>query len=122
MVKGRKITGGRYHKFSKKKKHALRGDTRKVKLKETKQKVIRGIGGNKRKVLLSSDYINLMDSKTKKASKIKIKNVLETPSDRFLARQNIIVKSAIVETELGKAKITNRPSQEGMIQGVLIEG
>lgn len=122
MVKGRKITGGRYHKFSKKKKHALRGDTRKVKLKETKQKVIRGIGGNKRKVLLSSDYINLMDSKTKKASKVKIKNVLETPSDRFLARQNIIVKSAIVETELGKAKITNRPSQEGMIQGVLIEG
>ena len=50
-----------------------------------------------------------------------LKNVLETPSNRFLARQNILTKGAIVETESGKAKITNRPSQEGSVQGVLIE-
>jgi small subunit ribosomal protein S8e len=122
MVKGRKVTGGKYHKFSKKKKHALRGDTRKVKLRETKQKTIRGRGGNDRKVLLSSDVVNVIDEKTKKAKKVKIANVLETPANRFLARQNILVKSAIIETELGKARITNRPSQEGNVQAVLIEG
>ncbi|PIN94767.1 30S ribosomal protein S8e, partial [Candidatus Pacearchaeota archaeon CG10_big_fil_rev_8_21_14_0_10_30_48] len=27
----------------------------------------------------------------------------------------------IIETEKGKARITNRPSQEGNVQGVLIE-
>jgi len=32
-----------------------------------------------------------------------------------------LVKSAIVETEIGKVKITNRPSQEGCVQGILIE-
>jgi len=122
MVKGRKLTGGKYHKFSKKKKHALRGDTRKVKLRETKQKKMRGMGGNEKVVLLSADYVNLIDPKTKKASKVKITNVLETPANRFLARQNILVKSTIIETELGKARVTNRPSQEGMVQGVLIEG
>ncbi|MBT4166193.1 30S ribosomal protein S8e [archaeon] len=120
MVKGRKVTGGKYHKFRKKKKHALRGDTRKVKLSETKQKTMRNRGGKERKVLLASDTANITDSKTKKTKKVKISNVLETPANRFLARQNILVKSAIIETELGKAKITNRPSQEGMVQAVLI--
>ncbi len=122
MVKGRKITGGKYHQFRKKKKHALTRDTRKVKLSETtKQKTIRGRGGNSRKVLLSTQNVNVTDQETKKTKKTKIKNVLETPANRFLARQNILNKSAIIETELGKARITNRPSQEGNIQAVLIK-
>jgi small subunit ribosomal protein S8e len=57
-------------------------------------------------------------NKTKKA---KITNVLETPSNRFLARQNILEKGSIIETDLGKARITNRPSQEPNIQAVLVE-
>ena len=56
-----------------------------------------------------------------KVKKAEIKNVFETPSNRFLARQNILTKGAIVETSEGKARITNRPSQEGSVQGVLIE-
>ena len=121
MVKGRKITGGKYKFFRKKKKYELAGIVRKVKLGKTKQKVIRGMGGNKKTVLLSSEFANVFDPDSKKSKKSKIKNVLETPSNRFLARQNILVKSAIIETDLGKAKITNRPSQEGMIQAVLIK-
>ena len=34
--------------------------------------------------------------------------------------QSKIMKIAIIETEIGKAKITNRPSQEGNVQAVLI--
>jgi len=120
MVKGRKITGGKYKEFRKKKKHSLPGIPRKVKLRETKKKLIRGQGGDKRTVLLSENYANIIDPKTKKAKKALIKNVLETPANRFLARQNILIKSAIIETELGKAKITNRPSQEGMVQAELL--
>ena len=122
MAYGRKISGGKYHKFSKKKKYSLPGFERKVKLRATKKKIIRGMGGNKKNILLSGDFANVIDVKTKKAKKVKIKNVLETPSNRFLARQNILVKGAIIETELGKAKITNRPSQEGSIQAILVEG
>ena len=120
MARGRKITGGKYKKFRKNKKYALSGIIRKVKLRETKKKIIRGLGGNLRTVLLSSNTANVFNSETKKTKKVKIKNVIETPSDRFLARQNILVKSAIIDTELGKARITNRPSQEGMVQVVLV--
>jgi len=121
MVKGRKITGGKYRAFRKKKKYALPREERKVKLRKEKKKTITGRGGNKKSVLLSAESANIIDKETKKAKKAKITNVLETPSNRFLARQNILVKGAVIETELGKAKITNRPSQEGSVQAVLVK-
>ncbi len=121
MAYGRKITGGKYKFFRKKKKYEIRGIERKVKLGKIKQKLVRGIGGNKRTVLLSCEFANVIDPQTKKSKKTKIKNVLQTPSNKFLARQNILVKSAIIETELGRARITNKPSQEGMIQAVLMK-
>lgn len=121
MGYGRKISGGKYKFFRKKKKYATASIARKVKLRPTRKKIIRGLGGNERTVLLSAEFANVFDEKTKKAKVAKILNVIETPADRFLARQNILVKSAIIETELGKAKVTNRPSQEGQVNAVLIK-
>ncbi len=120
MRKGRKISGGKYKKFSKKKLHSIRRIERKVKLRDKKQKRLRARGGSLKKVLLSDNFANVFNPITKKSKKVKILNVIETPSNKFLARQNILIKSAIIETELGKAKITNRPSQEPNIQAVLI--
>jgi len=117
--KGRKITGKKYLKQRKKKKYEIAGQKRNVKLGEEKKKTQQTKGGNVKTVLLKCKWINI-DSKGKK-SKVEIKNVIETPSNRFLARQNILTKGTIVETDLGKAKITNRPSQEGIINGMLIE-
>ena len=121
MAYGRKISGGKYHKLRKKKKFELPGLENKVKLKETKAKAVRGMGGKKKKVILSTDFASVTDPKTHKAKKAKIKTVVETPSNNFLARQNILIKSAIIDTDLGKAKITNRPSQDGMVMAVLVE-
>lgn len=116
--KGRKISGGRYKKQRKKKKDEIQGQKRIVKLGEEKKRTIRTKGGNKKTFLLKGKFVNL---KVKdKIKKIEIKNVLETPSNRFLARQNILTKGTIVETELGKVKITNRPTQETMINGILV--
>lgn len=121
MRLGKKISGGRYHSSRKKKKHELVRPPRIVKLKETKKKTIRTRGGNNKTVLLGTNKINVIDSKTKKSEVVQIKNVITTPSNIFLARQNILTKGAIVETEIGKVKITNRPGQEGSAQGILIE-
>ena len=117
----RKITGGKYKKIKKKKKYTLGKVMRKTKLGKTKQKSIPGLGKSFKTVLLSEEIANIFDPITKKSKKAKIKNVLETPSNRFWARQNILVKSAIIDTDLGKAKITNRPGQEGMVQAILVK-
>jgi small subunit ribosomal protein S8e len=117
---GRKISGGKYKREKKKKKASLGRQQRTIKLEEVKRKTLRTRGDNEKVVLLNSNEINLI-GKDKKSKKVKITNVIETPSNRFLARQNVLTKGAIVETPEGKAKITNRPSQEGSVQGVLIE-
>lgn len=119
MKIGRKISGGKYKKARKKKKFERKGQERKVKVGETKTKIMKIRGGNEKTVSLLQNKINLVGKG--KTSVVEIKRVLETPSNRFLARQNILTKGAVVETELGKAKITNRPSQEGNVQGILIE-
>ena len=49
------------------------------------------------------------------------KKCFETPSNRFFARQNILTKGTIVETNKGKARITNRPTQEGVVNGILVK-
>jgi len=119
MNKGRKISGGKYKENRKKKSYEAKNEKRIVKLGEETKKIKKGLGGNNRTVLLRSNKINVM--KDKKSQKVGIKNVLETPSNRFLARQNILTKGTIIETDIGKVKITNRPSQEGVVNGILIE-
>jgi len=117
--KGRKITGKKYLKQRKKKKYEIVGQKRTVKLGEEKKKTQRTRGGGIKKVLLKTKFVNVKQGDKK--TKVEIKNVIETPSNRFLARQNILTKGTIIETALGKVKITNRPSQESVINGTLIE-
>ncbi len=118
MKKGKKITGGKYIARRKKKSYEIAGQKRIVKLGEEKRKTSRVRGGNKKTYLLNAKFVNVKD-KTK-SKKVEIKNVSQTPSNRFLARQNILTKGTIVETELGNVKITNRPTQEGVVNGILL--
>ena len=119
MNTGRKITGGKYHTNKKKRLYERISQERIVLLGETKRKVSRVAGANKKIILLKANTANLLANG--KIQKTEIKNVIETPQNRFLARQNILYKGSIIETSKGKARITNRPSQEGMVNAVLIE-
>jgi len=120
LRKGKKISGGRYVAQRKRKLYEISGQKRIIKLGEEKRKTVKSRGGNKKTFLLSAKFVNVQ-IKNKKSKKMEIKNVLETPSNRFLARQNIITKGTIIDTEAGKVKVTNRPTQEGAVNGILIE-
>ena len=118
MNYGRKISGGKYHKQRKKKLYEKRNPERDVTLGETKTKQLHVRGGARKTILLRANSVNIsVEGKTKKAE---IKNVEETPQNRFFAK-NRLMKGAIIETSLGKAKITNRPSQEGCVNAILVE-
>jgi len=119
MNKGRKISGGKYHANRKKKSYENTNQERIVILGEPKRKTIRNAGGSKKTILLSTNMVNL--TKNKKTESTEIKNVIKTPQNRFLARQNRLMKGSIIETSLGKARITNRPSREGSVNAILYE-
>lgn len=116
----RKASGGRYHSARSKKKSELAGFPAQTKLAEDKKvRITRTIGGNIKRSLLATNKINLANKKGK-TSVTEIINVVENSANPHLVRRNILTKGAIVETKLGKAKITSRPGQEGVANGVLI--
>jgi len=120
MNTGRKITGGKYHARRKKRLFELRSQQRIAVLGKIKRKTLKTMGGHAKTVLLSADHANVLD-KSGKVKKAEIKNVIETPQNKFFARQNRLLKGAIIETSLGKARITNRPTQEGCVNAVLLK-
>jgi small subunit ribosomal protein S8e len=90
-------------------------------LKERQAKTVRTLGGNSKMRLMSEDSIVVANPKTKKTSVEKITNVIDNPANTNFIRRNVITKGAIVETKLGKVKVTSRPGQEATLSGVLVE-
>ncbi len=85
------------------------------------RKIVRAYGGNHKVKAIRIQYANVFIPKERKCVKAKILKVVETPANRELARRDIIVKGAIIETEVGKAVVTSRPGQDGVVNAVLIE-
>jgi small subunit ribosomal protein S8e len=86
---------------------------------ERKTRQLRGTAGKIKTILLSDNKANVV-GKDGKCKVVKILNVVENPADPQLVRRNIITKGSVVETEIGRAKITSRPGQEGAINAVLL--
>ena len=116
----RKQTGALYKDYRKKRKCELGRLPALTKVGTKRAKNVRTMGGNRKTRLLSADKANLFDPKTKKHEQVKIKTILENPANRHFVRRNIMTKGCIVETEKGKAKITSRPGQDGIVNAVLI--
>jgi len=115
----RKVTGGRYIDFRKKRSYELGRVPTFTKLSEKASRILRGRGGHQKIVLLQADTANVI-GKDGKTFQAKIKTVAENPANRHFVRRNILTKGTIIDTEKGKARITNRPGQEGAINAVLI--
>lgn len=116
----RKITGGRYRAPPKKAANAgsLPMNT---KLGEKKLKQKRIMGGHLKSVFLTINKVNVLDKKTKKSQLTDISAVLENAANRNFIRRGILTKGAVVNTPIGKARITSRPGQVGTLNAVLIE-
>lgn len=80
---------------------------------------VRTRGGSEKVVPHYIAYANVVmhDKKIKKA---RIKTVVESPNNPHYKRMNIITKGVVIETDVGKARVTNRPGQDGVVNAVLI--
>lgn len=117
----RTATGSRYKSARRKRLFETGREPTYTKVGARKVKKIRGKGGNTKDVLLNEEYANVADPKSKVVKKAKITDVLDNPANRNYVRRKILTRGTVIKTELGKAKITSRPGQEGTINAVLIE-
>ncbi len=117
----RKPTGGLYRPHRKKRKYEMGRPQVETLIGERKIKKVRVRGGNYKVKLFRDMYANVYVPKEGKVIRAEIKRVVENSAHVHYARRNVITKGAIIETSVGLAKVTNRPSQEGLINAVLIE-
>lgn len=118
----RKATGGRLRAYRAKRLHEAGRLPAETKVSEKgKLKPVRTRGGNIKNRLQEAQHANVVDPKTKKSAKVKIKKVAENPANRHFVRRNILTKGAIIETEKGKARVTSRPGQDGAVNAVLVK-
>ncbi|MBI2579228.1 MAG: 30S ribosomal protein S8e [Candidatus Aenigmarchaeota archaeon] len=115
----RKKTGGLLKRHAKKKRYQRGRDFVPAHVGEYKKRKIRSMGGNEKIMALSSNVANIVVKG--KAQKVKITSVVENKADSQFVRRNIITKGAVVQTELGKARVTSRPGQHGVVNAVIVE-
>ncbi|MEM2874135.1 MAG: 30S ribosomal protein S8e [Candidatus Nanoarchaeia archaeon] len=116
---GKKLTGGKYWPYRKKRLSELGADPLLPKVGKlvTRKKRLRG--GEKISQIVTTDTANLLiDGKYKKS---KIKFVRENSANRHFVRMNVLTKGAIIETEDGLAKVTSRPSRDGTVNAILVK-
>ncbi len=116
----RKFTGGRLIRSRSKRKFELGGETANTHLGETIRKTVKTLGGQEKARLLRYGTAIVTDPKTHTAKQVKIETVTGNPANIHYVRRNIVTKGSIIKTEIGSARITNRPGQEGSINAVLI--
>ncbi len=116
----RTFTGKKYAHFRKKRKRELERPSIETKIGEKRIKKQRVMGGNEKVKLFSTDHINVTDPSTHKTQNVEILGFEENLASKDLNRRHILTKGAIVETELGKVRITSRPGQQGSLNGTLL--
>jgi len=118
----RKKSGGRLKALRKKKQYYTGSNPTLPKLgTATKHKIARAYGGNKKVRVVEEQFVNVVDPKDKKAKKVKMLNVVDNKANKLFVRRNVLTKGAVVQTELGKVKITSRPAQDGCVNGVVVQ-
>ncbi|MBI3051010.1 30S ribosomal protein S8e [Candidatus Woesearchaeota archaeon] len=117
----RSPSGSRYKKARGKRLHETGSEPTFTRVGERFLKAVRLKGGALKAKLLRADTVNLLDPKTKTYKAVKIRTVADNPASKHFIRRNIITKGTVLDTEAGKARVTNRPGQEGAVNAVLIQ-
>src|SRR6476469_968278 len=118
---GRKFTGGRIIPNRTRRKFEIDRYPNEAIVGPT-QNISRRVRGNSIKIAFkTSEYANINDQDNKKTVRSKIMRVSKNPANKDYERRGVITKGAILETELGLAKVLSRLGQDGVINAILIK-
>jgi small subunit ribosomal protein S8e len=117
----RKPSGGRRRFAHKKRKFEIGREVTMPVLGAQKRKTIRTMGGHQKTRILNANVANVTDPASGKSQLVEFTTVVENPANPHYVRRNILTKGAVVMTKLGKAKITSRPGQDGVLNAILVK-
>ena len=114
----RKATGGRSRPSRGRRAYERDGYAIEPLVGTTAKRPSRRRGGRITTGLVLAEIANVSNA-TGNTQKSKILRVKESPSNRDYQRRGVITKGAIIETEAGEARVTSRPTDDGVVNAVL---
>ncbi|MBU0497607.1 MAG: 30S ribosomal protein S8e [Candidatus Thermoplasmatota archaeon] len=116
----RSLTGRRYRYNRSKRKFEIGREPHLTTIGTVKTKQIRTRGNNHKIRIMTTNLAYVIDPKTGKTTQTEIVSVIDNAANLNYIRRNIMNKGAIIDTKLGKARITSRPGQCGSINAILL--
>ena len=116
----RKPTGGRLVRSRKKRRFEVGREPLLTNLGDENLKKYRTLGGGSKVKMLSAAFANVVDPATKKVVRTKIITVKTNAANPNYDQRNILNRGAIIQTDVGLARVTSRPGQDGTVNAVLI--
>jgi small subunit ribosomal protein S8e len=117
----RKITGGRRRPAQMKRRAEIGRAPADTHIGEERRRITRVFGGNDKVRALRATYANVTNPANGETKKAKIETVEKNTANPNYVRRNLLTKGAVIKTELGPARITSRPGQDGIINALLLE-
>ena len=117
----RKPTGGTKRAWRGKRAYEAGAEPTETTMGPVKKRWVRTRGGAVKVRIARADSAVVTDKSTGKSSKTKLLRVVRNPANVDYQRRGVITKGAVVETELGQARVTSRPGQDGVINAILLE-
>ena len=117
---GRTSSGARLKKFRSKRKYEMGRTPTETLMGETKRKKIDSRSAHKKMPALRLGMANVIDPKTGKTVRAEIEDVENNPANMDYQRRKVITRGTIIKTTKGRAKVTSRPGQSGILNAVLI--
>lgn len=117
----RKVTGGRYRPLRNKRKFEIGTEQQHAVVGEDHVKHYKVRGANKKLRMMGVGTVNVHNPSTGKVEKTAIVTVKSNPANPNYVQRNIVTKGALIQTEIGLVRITSRPGQHGVVNGVLVE-
>jgi small subunit ribosomal protein S8e len=86
---------------------------------EPERKISHRQGGTVKVRVRREKYACISNQETGETKRVEILRVIRNPANVDYNRRGIITKGVLIETELGTARVTSRPGQDGVINAVL---
>lgn len=116
---GRTSTGARRKKFRSKRKYEMGRTPTETVMGSPRRKMIDSKGAIKKMPALSLLQVNVTDPKKNETYRAEIEDVELNSASMDYQRRKVITRGTIIKTSKGRAKVTNRPGQDGVLNAVL---
>ncbi len=113
-------TGSRLKKFRSKRKYEMGRTPTETLMGETKRRTVDSKGKVKKTPALRIEFVNVTDPAKGTTVRAEIQDVESNPANMDYQRRKVITRGTIIKTSKGRAKVTSRPGQDGILNAILI--